>query len=57
MDELKNFDFVEDEGFRLRIYPRKTNSYTLNKVLVTLRDNGYIFYQLFTGSCIFAEKR
>lgn len=58
MKDIERFEFVENEGFRLRINPRKAgNSLVLEAVLTTLKNNGYSFYRLFAGGYIFAEKR
>lgn len=56
MEDLTRFEFVEDEGFRFRINPRKANSMSLQKVLLALKDNGYSFYRLFKGGYIYAYK-
>lgn len=56
MEDLTRFEFVEDEGFRFKINPRKANSMSLQKVLLTLKDNGYVFLRLFEGGCIYAYK-
>lgn len=56
--DILNFDFVDFEyGYRYKINPRKAmNTKVLNAVLVTLKKEGYSFYKLFEGGCIFAEK-
>ena len=56
--DITNFDFVSFEyGYKYKINPRKaTNTEVLNAVLKTLKNEGYSFYRLFKGGCIFAEK-
>ena len=56
VSEIKNLSFVEDEGWRLKISPKKAmNTYVLNAVLQVLKSEGYSFYRLFDGGNIYAQ--
>jgi hypothetical protein len=55
--EVKKLSFVTDEGFRLKISPKKAmNTYVLNAALQALKTEGYSFYRLFEGGYIYAQK-
>lgn len=55
--DIINFDFVTLENKRYKINPQKaTNTFILNAVLHTLKNEGYTFFRLFEGGCIFATK-
>lgn len=58
LKDILKFDFVTFDGYRFKINPSKAvNTLTLNAVLTTLKNEGYSFYRLFSGGCIFAEKQ
>lgn len=57
INDIKNFDFITDEGNRYKISAKKAgNSFVLNSVLQLLKNEGYSFYRLCAGGYIYASK-
>ena len=57
IEDIRNFDFVIDEGNRYKINTHKANnSFVLNVVFQVLKNNGYELYRLFQGGYVYAVK-